>query len=136
MDTKKLLQVISTRFPHYQTKIITLKAGEHFDASDWIKILENTKLCFYLTELPFDWPFLALESIYFKVPLLYFDSHPVLSEWLPNSPLRLSQFLINQPSISDLTQAVQEQSLELADSQLFAPLGLAKQYHTVYQTLI
>ena len=45
----------------------------------WLKLLQHTKVCVYLASKPFDWPTLALESIFWGIPTLFSDEHIALS---------------------------------------------------------
>jgi hypothetical protein len=135
IDIKKLIHVISSRFPHVPHKILNLHDPSHFVPSDWVRVLENTKVCFYLTELPFDWPYPALEILYFGVPVLYFDQHNALSELMTQPSLRLSNFLIEQPSFDQIMKATREEWKHLEQSEVFEPFAFAKQYRNVYQTV-
>lgn len=132
IDLKKLRRVLTHQYPKLRHKFIKLHKGSCLTSVDWLRCLGQTQLCVYLTEALCDWPFLALEALYFGIPTIFLDGHSALKECLPDSPLRLSRFLVEQPKASEVIRWVKEARGVLESVGCFAPLGLAKQYHAIY----
>jgi len=129
---KKLERIVSTRYPALTRKKISLKNTEEFAPTRWVKTLQETKLCFYLTDASFDWPTLALESIYWGIPTIFMDGHAALSELLPQSGLSLSRYLIEHLDFSGLALELTKAQDALAQQGRFEPLALAKNLREVY----
>ncbi len=135
LDVKKLLRVLSYRFPKLRPHIIRMHEGVSFSPKNWIKLLQQTRVCLYLTEDICDWPVLALEALYFRIPTLFLDDNSAMSELLPGSSLRLSRFLVEQAGIADLMHWVDEACAALTRQGAVDPLGLVKQYQSIYTQL-
>ncbi|MEZ4749664.1 MAG: hypothetical protein R3B54_03260 [Bdellovibrionota bacterium] len=123
LDLRKLQHVVSGQYPQLPLRTFKFSEAREFSAKQWMKTLQFTSLCFYLTERAFDWPFLALESLYFNVPVIFMDKHSALSELLPLSPLRLSQYLTDFTTSSQLREAVENARTHLSDQ------GVLQQHH-------
>lgn len=134
-DFRKLRQIVGSQYPHLQVHTITLDDSAALSPKAWIKSLQFASLAFYLTERAFDWPFPALEALYFDVPVIFMDGHPALNELLPVSPLRLSKYLTDFTTFSQLRRSVVEARERLERSGSFEPLGLAAQYRDLYAGL-
>lgn len=132
IDLKKLLRVLTHQYPKLRHKFIRLHKGSCLTPVDWLMCLGQTQLCVYLTGALCDWPFLALEALYFGIPTLFLDGHSALNECLPNSPLRLSRFLVEQPKATEIIGWVKEARGVLESVGCFEPLGFAKQYRVIY----
>ncbi len=134
-DYKKIVSVISARFPTLRQRVISLSQRRAFTPLKWMEILSQTRYCFYLTDRAFDWPTLALEAFYWNIPCVYLESHDALSEMISISSLELSRFLVNQPDAAQLTIACHSARQQLENRGAFDPLGLAKQFNKFYQNL-
>lgn len=132
----KLLRIIKARFPRFETKVIQLKNKEGFGPQEWLQLLAQAELCFYLTAKPFDWGTLALESLYHKIPTFYLEEHGSLSESLPHSRLKLNRFLVEQPELDQLKAETETAWETLNTAGTFARLGLANQYRVIYQEIL
>lgn len=130
---KKIRHILKDRFSSLKFKVLSLGDRETLQVSTWVKILANTKLCIYLQSQEFDWATLALESLYFGVPTLMTDTHAALNELLPHSHLRLSQFLLDLPEVTELRLKSQTARVQLDAAGAFDPLGLAKRYNKIYE---
>lgn len=133
---KKLKRVVSARYPNLNMNVVFLKDRTDVTPMAWMKLLESTKICFYLTSQNFDWATLALEAFYWNVPVLFPDEHPALNELLPHSPLRLSQFLVDMPELVELKLKAQSAYLQLDAEGVFDPFLFAKQYKTAYENVL
>ncbi len=134
-NLKKLKKVFSEVYANIPQKVIRLKDSTNVSATPWVKILQNTKVCVYLSSESFDWATLPLEAIYWNIPTLFIDSHSALNELLPQSTLRLSQFLINQPSYTELKTLTLKAKDELETQGVFLPLSMAEQYAALYRDM-
>lgn len=132
---KALKKVIAKIYPNLPQKVMRLTDSTKVAPAVWMKLLQNTKVCIYLSSQPFDWGTLALESIFWNVPTLFSDEHSALTELLSQSPLRLSQFLINQPDFEELSTLTQNAKSELEAKGTFLPLNMAEQYASLYREL-
>jgi len=134
-DLKKIRKIFSNVFNNTPHKILRLKDSTNVSPALWMKILQNTQVCVYLSSQPFDWATLALESFYWNIPTLFSDKNSALCELLPQSPLRLSQFLLDQPSIKDLKALSKNAKDTLEEKGVFSPLGMAEQYSALYREM-
>lgn len=132
----RLSQILSTRYPGVKQRVFSLKERDVAQPQSYLKILQGTKLCFYLSAAPFDWATLALESLYWGVPTLFADKNSALNDLLPHSSLRLSQFLVDLPDLLELKLKAQSARLQLDAAGAFDPLGLAKHFTRVYQSAL
>lgn len=132
---KKLKKVFSEVYANVPQKVIRLKKNTNMSPALWIKLLQNTKVCVYLSSEPFDWATLPLEALFWNVPILFTDTHPALNELLPQSPLRLSQFLVNQPNFTELKTLARKAKDELEKQKIFLPLNMAEQYASLYREM-
>lgn len=132
LDLRKLQHVVSGQFPQLPLRTFQFGDAREFSAKQWKKTLQYTSLCFYLTERAFDWPFLALEALYFSVPVIFMDRHSALSELLPLSPLRLSQYLTDFTSSSQLRETVDNARLHLSDQGVLREHYQALKYTQLY----
>lgn len=128
----KLREVLTKRFPSIQQKVMVLKNNTNVAAVNWMKLLQNTRLCVYLNSQPFDWATLALETFYWDIPTVFSDKNNTLSELLPHSVLTLSQFLVNQPGFEELKTQSQKARDTLFDRGVFDAFSLARQYRKIY----
>lgn len=135
VDITKLRGVLADRFPQIPIKVISLHERSSFHPGEWKKILQNTRVCFYLTRLLFDWPLLPLELFYAGTPVVWMGDHPTLSELLPKSCLTLSEFLIERPMFETLVEQTKMAQWKLAEKGIFEPFSLAKQYQAIYKRL-
>ena len=135
IDYQQIVKIVSSRFPNAPRKILKLNKKANFVPNQWAKELESAAVVFYLTKSPFDWPTLALETMYWNIPTIFMEQHHSLSELLPNSPLGLSKFLIEQPDLAKIQQSTKETRLVLDEHGAFAPLALAHQYREIYNEL-
>ena len=103
---KRWVRVTAERFPELAIKIVRMKKTD-LSPLAWLKLLQHTKVCVYLTSKPFDWPTLALESFFWGIPTLFADEHMALSELLPQSPFSISHFLVDNPDLGSLTKQVE-----------------------------
>jgi hypothetical protein len=134
-NLKKLKKVFSEVYTHVPQKVMRLKDSTNLSPTLWMKILQNTKVCVYLSSQPFDWATLPLEALFWNVPTLFTDNHASLNELLPQSPLRLSQFLVNQPNFMDLKNLARKAKEELEKQGVFLPLNMAEQYAALYREM-
>ncbi len=134
-DIKKLRKVFSQVYANIPQKIIRLKDSTNVSPALWMKILQNTKICVYLSSQPFDWGTLPLESLYWNVPTIFSDGNAALNELLQQSPLRLSQFLVDQPDFTELKTLARNAKEELETKGTFLPLNMAEQYCTLYREM-
>jgi hypothetical protein len=132
-NLKRLTQVLMTAYPNIPHKIIKLKDSTNVTPLQWMKLLQNTKLCVYLGSQPFDWATLALESTYWNIPTLFSDANHALSELLPASPLKLSNFLVEQPKFSKMKELAAEAKSTLNEQGIFSSLAMAEQYSGLYK---
>lgn len=123
LDLRRLQHVVSGQYPQLPLRTLHFNEVREFSAKQWMKTLQFSFLVFYLTERAFDWPFLALEALYFSVPVVFMDRHSALAELLPLSPLRLSQYLTDFISASQLRESVDLARTHLADQ------GVLQQHH-------
>ena len=131
----KLLSILESRFPKTPRKIVFLRKLSAATAENWLRLGSESKVCFYLTSRPFDWPVLALEALFWGMPVIFSDKNNALSELLPASPLSLSQYLVECPSETELRKAVDKERVRLFEKGVFDPLSHAKQYREVYGRL-
>jgi hypothetical protein len=134
-NLKKLQKVFSEVYVNIPQKVIHLKDSTNVSPTLWLKLLQNTKVLVYLSSQPFDWATLPLEAIYWNVPTLFQDSNSALNELLPQSPLRLSQFLVNQPEFNELKTLSRKAKDELERQGVFTPLNMAEQYTGLYRQM-
>lgn len=132
---RRWMKAIAERFPELPRRIVRLKNRTDLSPLTWLKLLQNTKVCVYLTAKHFDWPALALESIFYGVPTVFAEAHSALSELLPQSPLSASHFLLNQPDLTELKKLTEAARQSLFQEGVFRPLAQAKQYRYLYQNL-
>jgi len=134
-ELKKIRKIFSAIFENTPHKVIRLKDKSNVSPALWMKILQNTQVCVYLSEQPFDWSVLPLEALYWNVPTIFSDKNAALSELLPQSPLRLSQFLVEQPSLKDLRNFSKKAKETLEVKGVFSPLNMAEQYSALYRMM-
>ena len=130
--SRKLIRLIQGRFPNQRIKVLSTDSQREFSPQEWTKLISQTLFVVYLVNQPFDWAPAAFELFYWDVPTIFPDAHGPLNEQLPNSPLRLSKFLVEQPSIEDLRRESKNARKKLADQGVFEPLGYAKQFGEIY----
>lgn len=135
-DLKKLEAILGSQYPHLPTRTLNLNESRKFSPKGWSEILQHTSLCFYLTEQAFDWPFLALEALYYDVPVIFMDNHPALSEMLPLSPLTLSRYLTHFLTSTKLKTVVSEARAKIQSVGGFDEHSLARQYRDIYSDLM
>jgi hypothetical protein len=131
-EARRLMKILSDRYPNSPKKILRLGQAKEFAPTRWLKTLEQTQLCVYLSHRQFDWPTLALEAIYWEVPTLFFDTHSALDELLPSSPLRLSKFLVHHPTLAELSEHVGQAKAALEREGTFDPFRYARQLRQIY----
>ncbi len=134
-DLKKLRKVFSKVFVNVPHKVIRLKDSTNVSPALWMKILQNTQVCIYLGAQPFDWATLPLEALYWNIPTLFSDQNSTLNELLPQSPLRLSQFLVEQPELKELQNFSKKAKESLEAKGVFLPFNLAEQYTHLYRQM-
>jgi hypothetical protein len=134
-SVKRWLRVLSARFPELRPKVVRLKDRSDFSPLTWIKLLQQTGVCIYLAAQHFDWPTLALEAIYYRVPTLFADDHAALAELLPGSPLRISSFLVEHPDAKSLLRATEDARERLFNEGIFEPFAQLDAYRALHQQL-
>ncbi len=130
-----LTSILNDRFPSRPIRVISAKNRAEFEPPVWLDTLRQTLFAFYLVETPFDWATAALETIYWGIPTFFQNEHGPLNELLPSSPLRLSQFLIDQPDISTLKGIATSAYQTLEECGVFEPLAYARQFKGIYESL-
>lgn len=130
----KLFSFIRKCFASYPIQTVDMDKPFDFSLSNWTAILEETRLCFYLSATPFDWGTLALEAIGRDVPTVFCDGHGALNELMPNSQLKLSQFLLHPLDWNKLQQTTRSERDMLMTRGVFNPRTLIEQYQKVYET--
>jgi hypothetical protein len=131
---KPLKKVFSKVYANIPQKVMWLKDSTQLSPTLWMKLLQNTKVCVYLTSQPFDWATLPLEALFWNVPTLFSEHHSAVNELLPQSPLRLSQFLLDQPDFEKLNHFTRKAKEQLEGKGVFHPLNMAEQYANLYRT--
>lgn len=129
---KKLLKILEDRFPRLGKKVLNNKEAAGLNPAQWLKLLQNTSIFFYLNQKPFDWPFLFLEALQLRVPAIYTRKHPTLSELVPSSALELSQYLTELWDAEQLLKETDRLVDALDEKGVFQPLGMARGYQKVY----
>jgi hypothetical protein len=132
---RNLLAILKRRYPQMPIKMISLKKSWHFTPQPWMRWMRETRLLLYLADRAFDWVTPPLEALFWKIPTVFADGSATLSELLPNSPLRLSTFLIEQPDFETLKANTLAAHERLRDAGSFDPLSYARQYNHVYASL-
>lgn len=132
---KPLKKVFSKVYPTIPQKVMKLTDSTKVASALWMKHLQNTKICVYLSSQPFDWGTLALESLFWNVPVVFSDEQAALNELLPQSRLRLSQFLVDQPDFNELKTLAKLAKTTLDSKGVFHPLNMAEQYSSLYREL-
>lgn len=134
-DLGKLRQIVSSQYPQFAIHVMAIDYTPSLMPKAWMKAVQFASLVFYLTERPFDWPFPALEALYFDVPVIFMDNHNALSEALPVSPLRLSRYLTDFTPFNSLRRMVTEAREQLDRAGTFEALRFARQYRDLYASL-
>lgn len=132
----KLLKVVADRFPATRQRVLRLDRRGLPPVSQWLKLLKQTKVCFYLATGPFDWATLFLESLYVGIPTLFSDGHAALRELLPGSPLRLNRFLVEQPEVTALRSHSLDARDALTAKGIMDASLLSRQYIEIYRRFI
>jgi len=133
----RLLKIVKSRFPQWEPLVIKLnKNKDAFNPKQWPSLLSNAQICFYLSSKPFDWGNLALESLFYGIPTLYLEEHRALNEMIPQSPLALNRFLIEQLDHEALILETEKILKQLKADHVFDPLALADQYREIYQNVL
>lgn len=130
---EKLRSVMSSRYPRAQHRLIKLSSRTPFQPEEWVRMLKQTKIVFYLHQGAFDWPFLALESMALGLPTVFSDSHAALNECIPDSPFRLSRFLIDPLEEKELQKESKKNQIHIQAAM--NPLLAAEQYQKLYSTI-
>lgn len=134
-DFSRLTKVISTAFPRLPKKFINLRKKAPSTAEQWTNALQNVRVVFYLAAPSFDWATLPLESLFWKIPTVFLDQNRTLSELLPQSGLKLSRFLIDQPDLATLDKETEKARPALFLKGVYDSLGLAKQYAEAFRRI-
>jgi hypothetical protein len=129
------VDLVARRFPELPRVELAFSRKQDVSPMRWMKLLQNTRLFFYLTEKPFDWPTLALEALFWNIPTVFPDGHAALSELLPDSPLKLSRYLVDLPGMDRLQLLADEARAKLVGQGVFEPLSVARQYAQIYSRL-
>ena len=116
------------------TRINLEKAKTEVAPGSWGRLMHEAALVGYLTEAPFDWGTLALESIYLGIPTVFADQHSALSERLLPNSLQLSNYL-QTGRFSELKTNTLFAKSHLEKQNIFFPLELARQYGEAYEIL-
>ncbi len=132
----RMEKVLKERFPNLTPKSLSLDSREGFAPNTWLKWLERSSVCFYLDSSPFDWGTLALEALYWRVPVVFSEKHAALSELMPDSALGLNRFLVDGPSLEILRTETEKARADLAAKGVFDPFSLAHQYADIYGKLL
>jgi len=128
---KRFGKILAQRYPNLPQKVLSLDEASAFTSVRWKKQLENVHTCFYLTTRPFDWPVVALESLYWKIPTVFMDGHRALNEMAGFSDLRLSRYLVEKSSDEGMRQATEATHQRLAEKGAFDPATLKARFEEV-----
>lgn len=134
-DLTRLMSILERMFPNLPRKIYSVRGREDFSPLRWTQNLQGVKACFYLNSTAFDWATLALETFFWGIPTIFPEENATLSELLPDSPLKLSRLLIDQPDLASLAKMTEEARRKLFTAGAFEPLGYAKQYRETYRRI-
>ncbi len=134
-DGERAIPIISALYPQLVPKVLPLKRRMDLSPKAWLKELQGARLFVYLTKKPFDWPTLALETLYWGIPTVFSDEHNALTECLPQSRLRLSRFLADQPDLGVMKKLAEDARFTLFKKGLFDALLLARQYKDIYSRI-
>lgn len=135
LEKKRLVSVIANRFPNLRVRVVSLQRKADFSPTEWVKLLSGVRLLVYATARPFDWGTLALESIFWGIPTLFSDEHAALNELLPNSPLSLNRYLIENSDASYLSASLEKEQQRLAAAGAFDPGAAARAYRPLYSQM-
>ncbi len=130
---KSHLEWIQRNYPNHPHTLLFLDRA--IEGKEWRRLLEGTAFCIYLRDAAFDWPFLALESIYWTVPTIFADRNASLRELLPKSALQLSAFMAERPDWKKLHALTREAHTQLKLQGVFEPFGLARQCFSLLDQL-
>jgi hypothetical protein len=131
----KWIQIISGRFPRMARKLVVLETDtESLKEENWIKLLQQSKMCFYFSQSKFDWAVPAFESMYCRVPTVFLDNCHAISELLPKFPLSLPRFLVDAPEGEALQECADEAFSVLKDAGVFESTRLAELLTGIYQS--
>lgn len=131
-ETQRIVELMSARFPQLGARTIFLKEKNDFSPAAWARQLASTRLLVYLTHRPFDWPVLALEALAWNIPVVYPDRHSALDELLPQSPLKLSRFLVELPTPAAMKDMAATARQALVDNGSLDPQSSARAYRDLY----
>jgi len=134
-DVKKLRSVLAHRYPRLQIKKVSAKEQAKLSPGEWMKLLENSSVCFYLHTRPFDWPFFALEANFLGIPMVFPKANRALTELLPGSSLELSRFLMNLEEPKSLMDSMRIDHATLLEKGIFESFAFFRGYDEVYSEL-
>jgi len=144
-NLKRWMKLISRLVPNYPKVVVPidtpslfrrkLSGKEELSGLKWMKRLEDVHLLFYLSAPSFDWPTLALEALYRGIPTIFADRNASLSELLPGSRLKLTRFLVETPTLAELTTATNAARERLGSQGVWDADAPSREYQALYAKL-